>query len=446
MRVKRIIGTQSLILVLMLSAMVSSCSLTKWITRTEKDTYTVTHRDTTVIERVRNVPGTTKDTSHVAPNSRTVEYLPHPYTADSVEVRDYPNFLRLGLFEVAGIYAGGSGPGGGLLGAYQIGNDNSDFLNKSEMIRIAPLEIRLRWFNDAPNWTFGTSVFEHWAMDDAPHHNTSYGTSSEHSFASYVGMNQYVRRRFYIRDEIPYVIVQPFLGISEFPSAYVNLGGELHVGSLGGLNLRAYAGLISGFDWAFPSVGGTFPYFAVGVSALDYTNRLEETMREWKDYTRTTINTCLVDLSLGSSKWGQAHFASVQFPLPFGNYHVWLGTSMMDYLQFDTSRTALGILPISAGYRQYLGSDWMLEPYVEASYYPSTFANAALRIKALAGASFSIGGVVGFAAGSPGAFGSATNSSFSGPYFGVTIFAGDWNFTPERIRDLRAHEIPSTLK
>src|ERR1041385_4915456 len=163
------ISTFRLLAICMLTALLASCSLTKWITRTEKNTYTYTHRDTTVIERVRNVPGTTKDTTHVASTSRTVEVIPAFRTYDSVEVFDYPNFLRLGLFEVAGVYAGASEPGGGTLGAYGIANHEfaKDFTARGEMYRIAPLEIRLRWFNDAPNWTFGTSAWEHWTMDDS---------------------------------------------------------------------------------------------------------------------------------------------------------------------------------------------------------------------------------------------------------------------------------------
>jgi len=36
--------------------------------------------------------------------------------------------------------------------------------------------------------------------------------------------------------------------VSIYPSGYVNIGGELQLGSLAGLNLRAYAGFADGFS------------------------------------------------------------------------------------------------------------------------------------------------------------------------------------------------------
>src|SRR3989442_548865 len=82
-------------------ALVSSgCSISKWtewITRTETDTFTITDRDSTYNEVVRNVPGTTRDTSHVQKSSRIVEIYTRTSSFDSIAKRDYPNFLRLGL-------------------------------------------------------------------------------------------------------------------------------------------------------------------------------------------------------------------------------------------------------------------------------------------------------------------------------------------------------------
>jgi hypothetical protein len=426
---------KSCISVLAVCAQLSSCSLTKFITRTEKENYHIVHRDTTVIERVHNLPGTTQDTSHhPAPSSRTTEIVPYTSERDSIIPHTYPNFLRWGVFEVAGVYAGGTGPGGGLLGAYGLADGGKIFTG--EMIRIFPLEVRLRWFDDAPNWTFGTSAVEYWGMDN----------SLDHSFLTVVGLNQYVRRRFFLRDQIPYVIFQPYLGISEFPSAYLNIGGEFHVGSLGGLNLRAYAGLISGFDWGLPSVGGTFPYAAVGVSSLDYTNRLEETFREWYQYTRTTVGTTVLDGTGGSPNFYDARVASVEFPLPVGNRHAWIGTSFVHYMRMDTTSSALGVLPISAGYRQYLTDKIILEPAIEASYYPSMFVNAFLRIKTGIGMQCSIGGVAGFMTGSSGQLETQYNKPFGAPYFGLSLFVGDWDYTPEQIQKYRDDEIPSTMK
>ncbi|MDP4243821.1 MAG: hypothetical protein Q8921_13915 [Bacteroidota bacterium] len=429
-----------------ISLALSGCSLTKWITRTETDTYTITDRDTTVVESMRNVPGTTSDSSHVAVSSRNVEVFAHANSFDSVAKRDYPNFLRLGLIEVAALYSSGrSNSASGLLGAYAAADeDQSRYpLWRSELVRIAPVEVRLRWFNDAPNWTLGWSAFEHWAMGD----------TLSHSFVSIAGANYYVRRRFYLRDQIPYVIFNPYLGVSAFPSAYVNLGAEFHVGSLGGLNLRAYAGVISGFLWADPTWGGTYPYAGLGVSALDFTNRVEETEREWKYYTRSTIGATIVDGSTNFSTWVQGRFATVQFPLPMGNYHAWVGTSLVEYMDFitksagaTTDAEGVGILPISVGYRQYLGSEnYMVEPFLEGSYYPSSYFNLGARLKIIASSGLSFGGVAGYASGSPGNF-APQEQNFSNVYWGLSLSLGDWNYSPEKIRELRAIEIPSTMK
>jgi hypothetical protein len=435
-------------LALAVALTLSGCSVSQYIIRTETDTYTITDRDSTVIETVHNIPGATLDTTPVEPSSRKIKTYAHTNSFDSVAKRFYPNFLRMGLIEVAGLYTSGRGSNAsGLFGAYGAFNDDqpsASILWRSELLRFAPLEIRLRWFNDAPNWTLGWSAYERWSMDD----------SSSHSFTS-IASNLYVRRRFYLRDQIPYVIFAPYLGASALPSAYVNLGGELQVGSFGGLNLRAYAGLISGFNWFDPTIGGTYPYVGLGVSALDFTNRVEETEREWKYYTKTTLNACIVEGSYNGSTWGQLRFASVEFPLPFWNYHFWAGTSLVDYMGFAVSsvnpsfgsdKAGLGILPISAGYRQYLGTDgFMLEPFVEASYYPSSFVNLGARLKIVLSDGLSVGGLVGFAAGSPGSF-MTQGQSFSGGYFGLTLSVGDYNNTPEKIRELRAEEIPSTTK
>src|SRR5438067_851865 len=102
-----------------LSLLCGSCSLSQWITRTETDMYTVTHRDTTVIENVRNLPGATEDTSRVAPRSRQIERYTGSFSFDSVPKRDYPNFLRIGLLEVAALYSPGrNNSASGLFGAY----------------------------------------------------------------------------------------------------------------------------------------------------------------------------------------------------------------------------------------------------------------------------------------------------------------------------------------
>lgn len=429
---------QTTILIGCLSLALAGCVPTKWITRSETDTYTITSRDTTYRESVTNVPGARS--SIVATQSRKTEVSARTSSNDSTVTRDYPNFLRAGVIELAAIYPSGpTGPGGGLFGTYTTANYQSgsyDWTTHSELLRVGTFERHLRWFNDAPNWTLGWSLFERWAMDD----------SSNHTFTSILA-NLYIRRRIYLRDQIPYIIFSPYLGGSLTPSLYVNAGGEFHIGSFGGLNIRAYAGIISGLSTTGQTENGTFPYFAVGLSALDFTNRYEETQKEWKYYVRTTIDVTGLDASGGLPSFGELRFASAQFPLPIGNHHLWAGTSLVDFFSLGRDNTGLGVLPVMAGYRQFLGSDGaIIEPMLEAGYYPSTYVNAAVRLKLAMGNGYALGGVAGYATGVPGPFVSPfVPTTFGGGYIGVTLSLGSWSFTPEKVQELRAQEIPSTM-
>ena len=449
----------------------SSCA----ITRTETDYYTITNRDTTFHETVHNVPGSSGDNGVVFPSSRVTKSNRVTLSHDSTYDRRYPNFLRAGGIEVAGLIGSSSrnGLGTGLFGIYDLFTldqfthsgtfwnppnspnppNTTNNLFKGELIRLAPYEYRLRWFNDAPNWTIGWSAFELIAADeDRDHWLTS------------IGLNAYLRRRFFIRDRIPYIIFAPFLGASAYPSAYVNLGGELQLGSLAGLNLRAYAGLASGHTWGSSAPTTTFPYLGLGVSVLDFTNRVEETEREWKEYVHSSINVNIFEGSLLKVSqnyqgiWSDSTFpfqgaqikiASIEIPLPFANYHFWAGTSLLNWMPLGFSEQGFGVLPIRVGYRQYIiAEDLMLEPFLEYNYYPSSFFNAGVRLKLDTYTHQNIGITAGFASGSAGNFtpqifntAAASNLfSFSTAYLGVTIFLGDWNLSPETVRAERASE------
>ncbi len=446
------------------------------ITRTETDYYTITDRDTTYHETSRNVPGSQADNGVVFPSSREIYIDRSTLSHDSTHDRNYPNFLRAGGIEVAGLMGSSSanGIGPGLLGIYSLftadqythpgtlwlpGTNPSSQLFKGELIRIMPYEYRLRWFNDAPNWTLGWSAFELLAPDEL---RGTAGTPNDWLMS--VGTNVYLRRRFFLRDRIPYIIFDPFVGISAFPSAYVNLGGELQLGSLAGFNLRAYAGLASGFQWTSPGHELTFPYLGLGVSALDFTNAVEETEHEWKDYTHTAIQTNILEATLMRtfpnylSIWSdstipftaaQVKFANVELPLPLGNYHFWAGTSLINWMAMGFEKQGLGILPLRAGYRQYLfGPELMIEPFVEYNYYPSTIFNIGAQLKLDTHSTENIGITLGYATGSPGDFtpqifntaGVAQATSFSTAYLGISLFLGDWDQTPEKVMADRARE------
>ena len=466
-------------ILLLVASLVSSCATT----RTETDYYTITDREYSRFDTTRVPAGSSDDNGITFPSPRTTEITRNTTSHDSTYDRKYPNFLRAGGIEIAGLIGSSSstGIGGGLFGIFglfsnptliQVATNNipqasasavtiapsgGSNLFKGELIRFEPYEFRLRWFGDAPNWTVGWSAYELLA----PSEQGSQWLSS-------IAANLYLRHRTFIRDRIPYVIFSPFVGIGLVPSGYVNLGGELQVGSLAGINVRAYAGFAGGYKQIWnPSPGLiTFPYLGLGLSMMDFTNRPEETEREWKDYVHTGIDLNIIEASLLKTngdtsifvdgipfKGVQFKLASVEIPLPFLNYHFWAGTSLLNCMILSQYQIGLGILPLRVGYRQYIFSeDLMFEPFLEYNYYPSSIVNIGARLKLDTHSNENIGLTMGFASGSPAnlipstlqnilSTPIATNLlNFNTFYLGVSIFLGDRNYTPEKIREGHATE------
>src|SRR5579883_2167187 len=171
----------SLVLFVLAGGIISGCA----ITRTETDYYTITDRDTTAKHIAPAVPGSSSDNGVIFPSSRITEIDRNTLSHDSTYDRKYPNFLRAGGLETAGLLTTSSSAGlpFGFLGIYSffdldnLGASNTvigsngvtnqptpNHLFKGELLRIAPFEYRLRWFNDAPNWTIGWSGLEFLGM------------------------------------------------------------------------------------------------------------------------------------------------------------------------------------------------------------------------------------------------------------------------------------------
>lgn len=463
---------------LLLGALASSCALT----RTETDYYTIVVRDTTYREDVRNVPGSADDNGVVFPSSRTTDIRHYTMTYDSTYDRKYPNFMRMGGIELAGFIGTSSrnGVGPGLLGAYAVADSNTingigSILNptgtrinsffKGNLVRIMPYEARLHWFDDAPGWTYGTSLFE------------TINRNEHEGFSSFPFTNIYIRKRFYIRERIPYIFVSPFVGIGAVPSAYTNFGAELTLGSYGGFNLRGYLGMAAGFNWNFggireaekaqsPTKAFGFPYFGLGVSTLDFINRAEETEREWKDYVHSSIEVTILEAQMlrafadytnafdtvlaalpftgGLLRLGAAHY-----PVALLDSNFFVGTSLFQYMALGFEQASFSVLPLRAGYRTHLiAEDLSLEPFLELNYYPSQYVNLGARLRLNTFQDFNFGLVVGYANGSSGAFlpnsffqeGSPLGSSFSSVYAGITIGAGSRIYTPEFVWRSKASE------
>jgi len=454
---------KQILILIFFSALLSSC-----VTRFEYDTYTITVRDSIYRERVHNAPGSGGENGTVFPSSRTTRLQRESLSYDSTYEREYPAFLRYGGIEFAGLITGSSnlGLGTGLLGVYTVLDSNrinnvyqakENSIFKGQIFRVLPLEYRLHWFNESPDWTIGWNGYESIAQDD----DVSNTLKS-------VGANVYIRKRFWFRDKPPYLFASPFFGISLLPSAYVNFGGELTFGSFGGFNIRAYAGLATGFTWNpflqanESSKSITTPYIGLGVSALDFINKVSETQHEWKDYLHSAVEVSVFDVDILKAFTGYPNFfdtskgalpvtglslqlGTAHFPLDIWNGKFWAGTSLFKFFALGYFQAVLSVLPLRFGYREYLiAEDLTIEPFIEANYYPSSFINLGGRLRLNTFRDMTIGLVFGYANGSTGAFypkifvqnGAAVHADISSFYLGISIGLKDRLNTPELVRSL----------
>ncbi len=458
-----IISTASLLITLM------SCGQT----RVEEDVYTITMRDTTYQRFVNNAPGN-RDNGEIFPSSRTFKNERDMLQYDSIEIRNYPDFIRYGLFESVGLMGTSSdnGMGVGLLGVYpDFENMTDSYIGDKDAIftggiyRLGFFEKRLRWFRDAKNWTWGFNALEVIAP-------------SALTVEQFWGIGSFnIRKRYYLRDKIPYVAFTITTGIGYYPSMYANVSGSLDVGSIGGLNLRLYAGLAGGLNptWS-PLIAGSpepdksvsmfFPYLGFGVSVLDFHNLVPETETEWKDHEHSSWNVGFLqfgllnsgaDFSTFSTKSDSSNFlkgvslklANASIALPFWNNKFYAGTSLINLLVLGKGEWGLGVLPIRIGYFQTVLMDELsVEPFLEYNYYPSSFINIGGRLnlvlnKLEEGASgfLNISLLLGFASGSTDlGFGTdvvdniGLPGEFSRAYIGLSIGVWDRIFFPEQLR------------
>lgn len=440
------------------------------VTRTETDLYTITIRDTTIREDAINPPGE-REGGTIYPSPRSLEISRRLVQRDSVVNRYYPAFLRLGGIEAMSFVspdASTDGAGNGLFGLYDLLNlrDTSDrTVFGGSFYRLMPYEVRLRWFDDSPDWTLGTSVAE---MFIRKLDNRSGLEPGEYLMSV---VNGYIRKRIFLREEPPYVMVVPFLGLSAFPSQYVNGGATIDVGSFGGFNLRGYAGYVHGTSSWFAGSRDTldystsFPYFGIGISALDFVNKTEELFIEWKDHDHNAIEVSAMNLAFVRSLNADDPFsgdtvagstpaisgfalrvASASYHLPFANNRFFVGTSLVNFMPLSGSELAYSFLPIRAGYRQNLLLDQLnVEPFIELNYYPTTVfqvgARASLKISDWVQGEF----IIAYADGSidddvkEGLLNIfddlelQNNNDFSTVYLGIGLGIGDVFHTPEEV-------------
>lgn len=442
------------------------------VSRTEQDVYTISERDTTFFSEITNAPGT-RDKGVVFPSSRNFKSERYLVQRDSIVERTYPDFIRLGFFESAGFLLAGkkdNAAGFGIAGLFpDFENINKDYRGSSDnkvvggMYRFGMAEWRLRWFRDAANWTIGTSMVEVFAPD----------ARIEKSLIGVLPL--YIRKRYYIRDEMPYVCLTPTFGLSYYPSHYANIGLTLDVGSYGGLNIRGYVGLAAGTStpavapqvrWSSYESNEThttvFPYAGIGISILDFHNLVDETKVEWKYHQHSGWNIGLLQISGIATGGDRSVFSTdstetdnnslvrgvlvkignASLALPILNNKIYLGTSLCNLLAFSKEQWGMGILPVRMGYFQTLLSDELsAEPFVEYNYYPSAFFHAGARINLRISDMLNLGFVAGYASGkTDNNFGKdvydrlGRPGQFSGAYAGISIGIADRIFFPEELR------------
>ncbi len=473
---KPIIGVRLRVSLVLIALSLSCCLFEGCIipvTRTVDDVYTRTTEDTLIINNKRNAPGSVEN-GVVFPTSHVVEVQRSVVQKDSLIRREYPAFIRLGLFESVGLIGSarsGKGIGTGLLGVYLNPADllASDIAPKGSAVfggglyRFGILEYRLRWFRDAPNWTIGTSIFETFYAE----------ASNERSLMSNFPL--YIRKRFYLREEIPYVCVTPSFGLGMYPSQYINLSTSIDVGSMGGLNFRSYVGLISGVNMA----GNTFnntksaqsfttPYFGFGVSVLDFLNRVPELSTEWKDHEHSAWDVGIVRFTVLRTSQDSSFFGSafplqgfqllgapVSLALPWLGHRLYAGTELFNLVvvggtkvkvfnqTIQSTAIGLGILPIRVGYWQpVLNDELSFEPFVEYSYYPNNMFQIGARLNLFATRSLNVALNAGYITSdgfdtSSGFFQEAFGSSlgaFSTVYVGISVGLFDRIFFEDELR------------
>lgn len=430
--------------------------------RVEKDTYTISNLDTLTLNYVKNDPGN-RDNGIIYPSSRAVIAERTIVQYDSTVERHYPNFIRLGLFEGIGTW-GGDGDyslGTGLFGIFPelinldgyFESDDS-FVFPGGIYRFGIGEWRLRWFRDAKNWTLGFHLYEA-IIPDGRDDMILQSVSTP-----------YIRKRFFLREEIPYVAITTAVGLGWFPSGYINGSVSLDVGSIGGLNMRVYAGLAQSI-WS-SDIGNyvqdksaiTYPYFGFGMSFLDFHNLPKETEIEWKHHEHSSWNVGLVQVGIVGSNAESSIFgrndstsssissgtiiriAPSELALPLFDYKLFAGTALLNFVGLGMTEWGLGVLPIRIGYwDQLLKDELFISPFIEYNYYPSKIVHIGNKLSLKIDEFFSVNFLLGYVNGEtfqslPDAFldNYEKPGSLDNFYFGLSIGIRDRLFAPEELR------------
>ncbi len=451
-------GLDRLTLIITLFAaglLVQSCAL---LNRSESDLYKVTLKDSLYVYNSSD-KNEMEAKGVLAPIQTREIHKRTEISRDSVESRHYPAFIRAGLFEGVGLINGSSnGIGTGLFGVYpELKKLSLTYRGEKGKIfgggiyRLGILEYRLRWFEDSPNWTIGINAAEFILPN----------SKAEDMLFSYFPV--YIKKRFFLKETLPYICISASGGVGLYPSNYLNLSGSLDIGSYGGLCLRTYLGIVMGYNSEktqqiqnndFVSTAQTVvaPYFGIGVGVFDFTNTLKDYNTEWKNHKHSAWNVGLINVGLNmfSGKDLNAVFsgysmeiAKTHIILPFGDYRFTAGTSLINFVSLKESKQIFaGLLPIEISYwKPLIGNSLIARPFLKLNYYPSTVAEIGVAMNIRLNEMFTMNAKLEYAVGKTGDFGADlsplgynSNKEISKVIFNFSIGFADRIMLPDEIR------------
>lgn len=395
---------KKIIILIAILSILQSCNIHEQYTRTEVDKYTHTIKDTTERHYYANSPRNKED-GVVNPSSRDIYKTDRVTQYDSITIRKYPNFIRLGLFESVGIFGGDASNaiGGGIFGLHidptkgldpsYRGSEAKSFLTGG-IYRVGVVEKRLRWFEDSKNWTYGFTAME-LIMPDA---------HLENALLSFANFN--VTKRYYFKTDIPYFALGHRFGIGAFPSQYGKLEGFAELGSLSGLNLRLYVGLAQGInretstliennEFATETTYPTVFYGGLGVSYFDFINIVPETYRVWEDMEHSAWRIGLAEASVFRTNSETSYFEgdnpiiqgfafkflTSNISIPQIDERLYVGTSLINLMYLGGTSMGLGIMPLRVGwFQQIMKDELFIDPFIEYNYFPSRFYNIGAKL------------------------------------------------------------------
>jgi hypothetical protein len=452
--------------------LMSSC-IPKY-TRQEADTYKIVQHDTTITHFVKNAPGN-RDRGVVSPSTKVIESQRNLEEKDTVETREYPDFIRVGLFESVGIIGGnpdfstgmglfGIHPDFATLGASFRGTKSPSILSGG-LYRIGIIENKFQLFEDR-DWSWGICGVEFIQKD----------ARFEQSLLSYLPV--FLKKRYYLVDAYPDLALSFCGSVGFFPSQYVNLYTSLDFGSIGGMNIKAMLGIAAGANPpGSPQVGSnefvddkktisvTTPYFGIGVSFLDFVNRYPELDEEYKYMKHGAWNIGLLNFGIlatgskrafysiessttsesdpGVFKGMRFSFVNSNIAIPYLDNRLFVGTSLLSAIVLGQSEWGFSVMPIRFGYVYTLVKEELtLVPQIEIGAYPSTYFDIGARANLRLGSKLGITASLGYATGNSNigdfagrnlqdAFGKL--GQFSNYYFGISISVLERFFFPDEL-------------